>query len=270
MDVRPLVESDRRGVRDLLARAPVVNLHLLTQLEGPGPFHGFFGAFDARGSLCGVVQATPSGFASPWTIDLEAARALGAYLRGRLPVTFLLGPRATCDAFWAALAGTASPRRTWDQRLWVCTTPWQGPLPEGFRRARESEAGEVSTRNGAMMLEDLGYDPSFTDPVGHGRAVLARVREGRTWVMEIEGGVRFQIDVGPAGPRGVLVGGTWVDPSWRGRGVCVEGMRALVRVLLAHHPVVALHLHEDNAPAAGCYHRAGFRPDAPLRLLLAG
>ncbi len=270
MDVRPLADTDRSGVRDLLAVEPVVNLHLLTQVEDAGRLTGLFGAFDAGGAPRGVALVTFTGFACPWALDGEAARALGAWLRGRRSVSFLVGPRVTCDAFWEGHGSPAGSYRTWDQRLWVCTAPSSGPLPEGFRRARPEEGAAVAARNAAMMVEDLGFDPSLLDPDGHRRSILARIREGRTWVVEAEGAIRFQIDVGTLSRHGVLVGGTWVDPAWRGRGLCALGMRALARVLLERHPVVALHLHEDNLPAVGCYRRAGFRPDAPFRLLLAG
>jgi len=270
VEARPLTDADRRGVRDLLSREPVVNLHLLAHLDRPGPLLDLFGAFAPDGSPRGVVLATVTGFAIPWAPDPEAARALGAWLRGRRPVSFLVGPREACDALWEALASPRPPRRTWDQRLWVCSAPSDGPLPEGFRRARPEEVAAVAARNAAMMLEDLGYDPSVADPDGHARVILARIREGRTWVVEAGGAIRFQIDVGTSGPHGALVGGTWVDPAWRGRGLCAEGMRALAHALLRHHPVVSLHLHEDNAPAVGCYRRAGFRPDAAYRLLLVG
>ena len=270
MEARPLTDADRRGIRDLLAADPVVNLHLLAHLDRPGPIQDLFGALGPDGSLQGVALATPSGFSVPWAPDPEAARTLGAFLRDRRAVSFLVGPREACDALWEALASPQPPRRRWDQRLWVCHAPSDGPMPEGFRRARPEEAEAVASRNVAMMLEDLGYDPSIVDPDGHARVIRNRIREGRTWVVEVEGAIRFQIDVGTAGPHGALVGGTWVDPAWRGRGLCAQGMRALAHELLRHHPVVALHLHEDNAPAAGCYRRAGFRPGAAFRILMAG
>ena len=99
-------------------------------------------------------------------------------------------------------------------------------------------------------------------------SVQRRIREGRTWVVEHDGRLVFKIDLGSTCSQGAMVGGTYVVPELRQRGLCGRAMRGVVQELLQQHPCVTLHLNESNAPAVGCYERAGFQQDVAMRLMV--
>ena len=68
---------------------------------------------------------------------------------------------------------------------------------------------------------------------------------------------------------GAQLGGTYVWPEDRGRGIATRAVRGLVGTLRSEGlPRVTLHVHEANTPAVRCYVAAGFRPHAPFRLMV--
>lgn len=117
-----------------------------------------------------------------------------------------------------------------------------------------------------MEVEDLGRSP-LSDPEAHEAAVRERIRNGKTWVIERDGRIVFQINVGTATALGCQVGGTWVPRDLRGAGLATAGMRELCRRLLKRHPYVSLHVNEANTPAVRVYENAGFVRSAPYRLI---
>lgn len=87
-------------------------------------------------------------------------------------------------------------------------------------------------------------------------------------MVEHDGRLVFKIDLGSTCSQGAMVGGTYVVPELRQRGLCGRAMRGVVQELLQQHPCVTLHLNESNAPAVGCYERAGFQQDVAMRLMV--
>jgi hypothetical protein len=86
--------------------------------------------------------------------------------------------------------------------------------------------------------------------------------------VEHDGRLVFKIDLGSTCSQGAMVGGTYVVPELRQRGLCGRAMRGVLEDLLQEHPCVTLHLNEANAPAVGCYERAGFQRDVAMRLMV--
>jgi hypothetical protein len=112
----------------------------------------------------------------------------------------------------------------------------------------------------AMFTEEVGVSPL----AGDGGAVYrARVRElvaaGRAFARFHEGEVVFKAEVGAATSRTCQVQGVWVAPRYRGRGLSVGGMAAVVQLTRAGvAPVVSLYVNDFNAPARAAYRRVGF------------
>ncbi len=120
-----------------------------------------------------------------------------------------------------------------------------------------------------MEEEDLGRNPRRAYRELHDQSVRDRIRQGKTWVLERNGQIVFQINAGSSvTPIGCQVGGTYVPPEHRGNGYAVVGMRALCRRLLQHNNAVTLHVNEANLPAVRTYERAGFTRAAPFRLVM--
>ncbi len=207
----------------------------------------------------GWAAAVPAG-------SSEACFALGERARGVAP-RFMLAARPQADALWAGLGAPAA--RVWsDHRLYLCDRVSEGPRLR-LRRARLGEARLMAGLAQEMEREDMGVDPLADAPDAHLADVTRKIAEGRVLVAEEEGQIVFKGDVGLVCGRGALIGGLWVAPAARGRGLGQAGVRALCADLLRRSPVVGLHVREDNAPAIGAYLRAGFRADAPFRLVVS-
>ena len=181
----------------------------------------------------------------------------------------MVGPRADCDALWSAWSGSRAWIRRYDQRLYVrrSLASDTGDAPPGFRRAIERDIDRIADQAAAMEIEDLGVDPRADGLAAHRAAVQERVRSGRTWVIEAQGEIVFQVHAGTLSERGCQLGGTYVPPSQRGRGWGRAGMRAVSAQLLRRCPLVTLHVNESNRPAVRAYEASGFIADAPMRLI---
>ncbi len=230
------------------------------------------GAFEQRGGRTlraallrmgrmeeGWAAAVPAG-------DVDACRVLGERARGST-CRFMLAPRAQGDAFWEGLGAPLA--RLWsDHRLFLCERIVDGPRL-ALRRARRGELEAVARIALEMEREDLGVDLLGDDPETHRADVARKISEGRVLVGELDGALVFKGDIGITSGRGALVGGLWVRPALRGRGLGQAGVRAMTAELLRNAPLVGLHVRDDNAPAIGAYRRVGFVADAAFRLVVS-
>lgn len=271
---RALDPMDRLGVEALLEADPRSNLFLAATLRDQGlragAGGGFWGVLVGEEPRCLAWQGPqpaspeePEGLVVPCG-EPAHGRLLGARLAELSPPRMLIGPREVGDALWE---GLGAPRaRTWfDQRLMVAEEPSAGPrLP--LRRARAEDLPRLAEQSARMMAEDLGEDPRLLDAAGHRRRVRARIEAGLILVGEVEGEPVFKLDLGSRAGGGVQVGGTWVEPAFRGRGLAAAGMRGALELLRRRCAFVTLHLNEANRPAWAAYLRAGFRPSTPYRL----
>ena len=197
----------------LLQQDVHTNLFLLDLLERRG-LNGWtgeewYGVWDERGEVlraAALIIGRPRA-GQPARLGVAygepaACTEIGARARWSGAVDMIIGPRAPSDGLWAGLRETRSPRVFYDQRLYLCTTPTDGPgLP--LRQARVEEASLIEMLSGQMMLDDLGVDPRATEPARHRLAVRRRLEEGRTLVSEEDGEVVFMLDIRdpPAGGR---------------------------------------------------------------------
>jgi len=259
--------GSRPSLTALLATDPVQNLFLLGFVHAtPLDRALWLGAYD--GDLTGAALIIPDRLAVPFAPDAAHAEAIGGYLRGRYAPTMIVGPRAASDALWRGWTqGHQVPARCYDQRLYTCRAARQSAPDMAVRQAKKREWRTVSEYAARMQVEDLGQDPRAGDPALHDRVVKDRIRRGVTWVMTEGADVVFQVNVGTDFDGACQVGGTYVPPAFRGRGLASAGMASLANTLLATHHLVTLHVNEANTPAVRAYERAGFTRDAPYRLL---
>ncbi len=221
--------------------------------------------------LRAAVLVLPARLAVPVAPDPADAAELGRHLHDQHRPCLLVGPRASADALWAAWAPEHRPQRWYDQRLYVLDHRPPGDDPPGFRRAFAADAPRVALQAAAMEREDLGTDPRAADPKHHDTVVTERIRAGRTFVIEDPTAperIVFQVSVGTVHADGAQIGGTYVVPSRRGRGLGVAGVAATCRELLERAPRVTLHVNEANLPAVRCYEHVGFARDAAFRLVV--
>ena len=259
----------------LLDADPESNLFLIDVLRTRGAgvwrLESWYGALQGETIVAVALVIGRAAAGQPARLLVPAGEprgcaAIGRFLRDAGPVEMLIGPRAPCDALWSSLDAPA-PRLRYSQRLYVCDTPPAGAGLQ-LRQARLEEAEQVAALAAQMMIEDLHIDPRLPSPQRHLASVRARIDKGSTLVAAQDGSIVFQLNIGTRCPLGVQVGGTFVPPAHRGRGLSTRGMVTACRLLLAQSAMVTLHVNEANTPAVRCYERAGFRRAAPFRLLI--
>jgi predicted GNAT family acetyltransferase len=265
--VARLTERHTAAIQALLLDDPLVNLFLLGYVEAVGVHRAYwYGVLDGE-AVRALVLLVPGRLMVPWAPDPDDAARLGDTLRRRHRPCMVVGPREASDAAWRTWAPDATIDKWHDQRLYVSDVPPRGEDPPGFRRAVPADAEVLVRQSAAMELEDIGRRAFASDPAGYAAVVRRRIDQGQTWVIERDGRIAFQINVGTTTPHGAQVGGTYVPPDLRGHGLARAGMEALGRRLLPHHGRLTLHVNEANAPAVRTYERSGYRPHAAYRLI---
>lgn len=271
-----LTPADAAEARALLARDPITNLFLIDKLDRTGFVANradrWVGVRDPSHRLAALAYTArqhagrPADTTVPWG-DPAHCPALGARIRQEGGSRLLVGPRAACDAVWAGL-GRPSPRRHHEQRLYVADQPPDGPqLP--VQRATASDVPALTEMQAGMLHDDLGIAREDLDLDILARRVGEKVAAGATWVVREDDRVVFVVSVGFRAAGGAQLGGTYVWPEDRGRGIATRAVRGLVGTLRSEGlPRVTLHVHEANTPAVRCYVAAGFRPHAPFRLMV--
>ena len=266
--VRRLGPDEEPALQELLEKDLEVNLFLLGFLAHH-PMERSWWIGELQGDrVTGCVLVVPGRLAVPFAGDQEVMARLGHALRGAQPPRLLVGPRADCDTLYEAWGRPGRVMRWYDQRLYVTRSAPPQPRGTSLRKARADEWQAVAKASAAMEREDLGVDPSAEDPELHAASVKERLRGGRTWVIERGGDLIFQINMGTSTPWGSQVGGTWVVPAHRGKGLATAGMAAITHHMLDTHPFVSLHVNEANAPAVRVYEKVGYTRAAPYRLAI--
>ena len=262
-------------LRALLVARPEETLFHLAVLDergvqaGPGEgAFGFYGWPDV-GALRACVFVGGSWFASAFAPDPRDAAELGFRVRDTLRLRRAVGERGATDAFWSAWGdGLVQTVLSHEQQLMVVRAGEVAALAlPGLRPAVASEEGAVHTAAAEMQLEELGVDPRVEEPSMFRAQVSERLRAGRTWVLVERDEIVFKAEIALKSRLGAQIGGVWVPPRFRGRGLATRGVSDLSRRLLEQVPTVSLHVHEKNVPAVRAYRKAGFHDLLPFRLL---
>ena len=67
-------------------------------------------------------------------------------------------------------------------------------------------------------VEEFGVDPLRRDPDGFRWRTRAQIEEGRSWLWEEDGAIRFKAEASAWTPCAVQLPQVWTDPEARGRG----------------------------------------------------
>ncbi|HLS04481.1 MAG TPA: GNAT family N-acetyltransferase [Actinomycetales bacterium] len=198
-------------------------------------------------------------------------RAIGAFathaIRTKNRSSSLVGEQAAVMELWRHLSRSRTARdvRANQPSLILDDAPRVSPDPH-VRVTRPDEFDTLFPASIAMFTEEVGYSPTDFDG---GASYSARVRylisRGRSYVRtgrnengEVE--VIFKAEVGALTAEVAQIQGVWVAPKYRGRGLSVSGMAAVVEhVREAHAPIVSLYVNDYNEPALRSYHSVGFR-----------
>ena len=261
-DLRVLTRSDAPSIARLLDARPVDNVFVNSrfQKQGVNRFgNPLIGWFD-QGRLLSVLS---DGYTlSPIAATPEALVAF-ARLGERRRANSIVGWRDDAIGLWQELCQRnftqwASPRQVRDHQLVMTIDRPTGldcpfdVAPVGSRHAESYGAAAV-----AMYTEEVGVAP--LDLIGYRGHVTGLMTRGSAWGLLVEGQVVFKADVVADAGDIAQIGGVWLTPSWRGRGLSIPLMAGVVDGVRQRWPVVTLYVNPWNRPAIACYQRVGFR-----------
>ncbi|MDP6942903.1 MAG: hypothetical protein QF464_02040, partial [Myxococcota bacterium] len=189
-----LLPSDRRAALALLRQARPRNAYLLAQIA-----RGALGRDDLAGPLLGHwtdgvldgVAVFGSNLVLSTPCSDAACEGFARYARAKgFRVWVAIGEDALIERFMATYGRThrrIALERT-GQRLYAMThRPIAPDNDHGLRPADVREAVALMRLDGAMVTEELGFDPFARDPEAYRRGWLRRIREDRSWVVERAG-----------------------------------------------------------------------------------
>jgi len=266
--IRQLAPRDAPAVRDVLSKAPLVNLFLLHCLEADGLERSVWCGRWLGKDLVALAYLVPGRLFVPWASSSDHAAPLGEWFRKRYVPCLMVGPRGPCDAIWRSWTQNAHPAVWYDQRLYMIDRIDDLARVDCFRLARDDDWPTLAEHSAAYASEDLGEHAPDSDPEALTHVVRERIKDRRTYVMERDGQLVFHVHVGANGSHGCMVGGTYVPPKWRRQGVATQGMRQVTRALLQRWPTVTLHVNEANTGAVRVYQNTGFTSHAAYRLAM--
>lgn len=224
---------------------------------------GRFAALEEDGRLVALchmgANVVPSGR------GCEAFADATARSRARM----LIGEQGAVTALWeAARRKLAAPRedRPGQPVYSIDSAPEAGGT--GLRAATHDDLPLLLPACAAAHQGELGIDPLRRDADGFRWRTRAQVEEGRSWLWEEGGEIRFKAEASAWTPAAVQLQQVWTDPSARGNGYAAAALRDLTRLLLERVPRVCLFVRADNEPAIGLYEKIGMRHVLDYRSVL--
>ncbi len=264
--LRVLGRSDRDRLLDLCGTDPVANVMVVERVERSGSAPSQLG-----GEIWGVfrdglltsgcwsgVNLVPINARAPDDLAALAGWAAGS----KKAYSSLYGDGTAVLGLWSRLRSTGWRAREVRPSQPLCTLDRVPDLPPDplVRRAGIADLPAVLPAAVAMFTEEVGYSPIGAGS-GYRQRVAELLRQGRTFVRRgPDGEVVFKADLGSVSSSAAQVHGVWVDPRWRGRGICAPAVAAVVTAALAEVPVVSLYVNDYNRRALAAYRRVGFEP----------
>lgn len=210
--------------------------------------------FGERGNLI-VLEREPLSAAAvaraigesghSWRIVLGSAVVVDELARGQTPLVH------RCQKYYGLRSVPPSVEREGSVRL-----------------ADRRDLPMLTTAALDLNLSDLHVDPADVHRGWLKEALRRRIRKAHTWVLGAVGDAVCKLDLGSAGPAGLMLEGVYTIPQARGRGHAARLVTTVAATVGSDFPLVCLHVAGDNAPAQRAYLRAGMQEIGECSLLL--
>ncbi len=181
----------------------------------------------------------------------------------------LIGEQGAVTDLWEAARGrlnAAREDRPGQPVYSIEETPEPGAT--GLRAATGRDLDLLVPACAAAHEVELGIDPMRRDPDGFRWRTRGQVDDGRSWLWEEGGVIRFKAEASAWTPAAVQLQQVWTDPVARGRGYATAGLRDLIRLLLQRVPRVCLFVRAENEAAIRLYEKVGMRHVLDYRSVL--
>jgi RimJ/RimL family protein N-acetyltransferase len=211
-------------------------------------------------ALCHVgANVVPSGSGcGRFAADVAASRA-----------RMVIGEERAVSELWEE-AASSMPQPREDRPGQPVYALREAPAPgeTELRAARLEDLPRLVPACAAAHLEEIGVDPLQRDAETFRWRTRQQIEEGRSWLWEVDGVIRFKAEASAWTPEAVQLQQVWVDPQARGRGYARRALSDLCRLLLAHVPTVCLFVRPENSPALRLYDAIGMTRELTYRSLI--
>lgn len=256
-----LVEPTPDEILAFCAASPVERVFLEdVARRGVGRFVATRGETGGLRALCHLgTNVVPSG---------EGCAAF-AGAAARVSPRMLIGEERAVGELWEAgrrRFGDVREDRPGQPVYEISVAP--APGETGLRRATLADLELLLPACAAAHEEELGIDPLVRDAQGYRWRTRAQIEEGRSWVWEDDGLIRFKAEASAWTPTAIQLQQVWVDPPARRHGDASRGLRDLIRLLLAEARTVCLFVRRENTPAIRLYESVGMTRALSYRSVL--
>ena len=174
----------------------------------------------------------------------------------------IVGPAEEVLDLWSRVSASWGPAREvrGNQPVLSMRTNSSVEIDHDVRYSNLSDLEDLVPACIAMFTEEVGISPTIN---GGGNAYRNRISElvssRRSFVKYLGSELVFKAEIGTVGAGVAQIQGVWVKPVYRGKGISVSAMAAVVKLVLADvAPVVSLYVNDYNEVALKTYRSVGF------------
>jgi hypothetical protein len=265
-EIRALDVHSIDQVKTLIEQDPVRHCFLAARLEQSKQsrfrpsYPDLIGYFD-DGKLKSLLMTGAN--LVPVNTSLIARQEFAAALtRSGRRSSSIVGPAEEVMDLWSRVSDSWGPAREVRANQPVMAIRKNSPveIDHDVRYSNHSDLEELLPACIAMFTEEVGISPTSN---GGGSAYRNRISElvsgRRSFVKYLGSELVFKAEVGTVGAGVAQIQGVWVKPEFRGQGISVPAMAAVVKLILADlAPVVSLYVNDYNEVALNTYRSAGF------------
>ena len=264
-EVRAIDAQSISQLQSLISQDPIRHCLLAARVEsGSGGYRNSYsdllGYFDdgklKSALLCGANVV-------PVNTSLIARQEFASVLsRSGRRSSSIVGPASEVLDLWSRLSpswGSAREVRE-DQPVLAMHEQSRVTIDDEVRYSTLADLDELVPACVAMFTEEVGVSPNSGGGASAYRNRVAElVSARRSFVRYLGDELVFKAEIGTVGSQVAQVQGVWVKPEYRGKGISVPAMAAVVKYVLADiAPVVSLYVNNYNAPALATYRNVGF------------
>ena len=265
-EIRALDAHSIDLVKNLIEQDPVRHCFLAARLEQTKQsrfrpsYPDLLGYFD-DGNLKSVLMTGAN--IVPVNTSLIARPEFATVLnRSGRRSSSIVGPAEEVLDLWSRVSASWGPAREvrGNQPVLSMRTNSSVEIDHDVRYSNLSDLEDLVPACIAMFTEEVGISPTIN---GGGNAYRNRISElvssRRSFVKYLGSELVFKAEIGTVGAGVAQIQGVWVKPEYRGKGISVSAMAAVVKLVLADvAPVVSLYVNDYNEVALKTYRSVGF------------
>lgn len=265
MTARILTRADADLVRRLVAEDPASNVFIGSRVQA--------GVLDVSvpGQLWGWPAAAPTALLHvganlvPMATNLDCLTDFVEVAGKRRTCQSVVGPSWLVRPYWDALCERwGRPYRAvreirHSQPLLATVDPPRVAADPRVRPVTPDDFESYLKASASMYTEEVGVDPLAEGASGYRAYCRSLIEQGRAFGIVEDHRVIYKSDIGAACGNAAQIQGVWVDPAWRGSGMCAGAMAAMTEYVLADYPIACLYVNDFNTPAIRCYQKVGYQ-----------